>query len=42
MDVNCVIFFNKMMYFANFLDFPWTWIVNFLNFLDYGWIWIEF
>jgi len=34
-------FVIKKLYFINFLDFIWTWILNFLSFLDYGWTWTE-
>jgi len=34
MEKNYVVFVNEKLYFVNFLDFIWTWILNFLDFLD--------
>jgi len=42
MENNCIIFVVKKLYFLNFLDNVWAWIINLLNFLDYGWTWTEF
>ena len=41
-DKNCAIFVITKLYFAKFLEFIWTWILNFLKILDYGWTWTEF
>jgi len=37
----CVNFVVEKLYFANILDFIWTWTSHFYQIFDYGWTWTE-